>query len=94
MFRQPRPVAYYQQVAKEAQDEARSLRVEVQQLRAERGVPDGLRGAIASGLVAGGRGVAVKDLSNDVTEKEGNALAKDRVASYRARRVAVEVYFS
>ena len=53
------------------------------------------RGAIASGLVDGERGVAIKDLTNDVTEKDGNALAMYTVASYRAKeRVAVEVYFS
>ncbi|MCY1079450.1 DUF2381 family protein [Archangium lansingense] len=94
VLRQSRPVAYYQQVAKEAQDEAQRLRVEVQQLRAERGVPDGLRGAIASGLVGYG-GILFKDLSRDVTVKEGNALVKDTVLSYRAKeRVAVEVYLT
>jgi uncharacterized protein (TIGR02268 family) len=93
VFRQPRrAAAYYQRVAEEAEAEARQCREEVRQLRAERGVPDGLRGALASGLVSGDWGVAVRDLTRSVTEREGNALEPDRVNSYRAPgRVAVEV---
>jgi uncharacterized protein (TIGR02268 family) len=92
VFRQPRrAAAYYQRVAEEA--EARQCREEVRQLRAERGVPDGLRGALASGLVSGEGGVAVRDLARSVTEREGNALGGARVHSYRAQgRVAVEVW--
>ena len=70
-------------------------RAEVRQLRAERGVPDGLSGAIESGLVNLGRGVDGKDLTDTATAKEGNALVRDRVYSYRAKkRVAVEVYLT
>ncbi|HEX8438812.1 MULTISPECIES: DUF2381 family protein [Archangiaceae] len=95
VLRQPRPVAHFQQVAKEAEAEVQQCRAEVRQLRAERGVPDGLRGAVASGLVNLGRGVDGKDLSDSATEKEGNALVKHRVYSYRAKeRVAVEVYLA
>ncbi|QRK05225.1 DUF2381 family protein [Archangium violaceum] len=93
VLRQTRPVAHFQQVAKEAEAEVQQCRAEVRQLRAERGVPDGLSGAIASGLVNLGRGVDGKDLTDNATGKEGNALFKDRVYSYRAKeRVAVEVY--
>ncbi len=95
VLRQPRPVAHFQQVAKEAEAEVQQCRAEVRQLRAERGAPDGLRGALASGLVDGESGVLVKDLSKEVTKKEGNALFKDRVYSYRAKeRVVVEVYLA
>ncbi|ATB43400.1 hypothetical protein CYFUS_008880 [Cystobacter fuscus] len=95
VLRQARSVAYFQQMADEAQDEVQQLRAEVQQLRSERSVPDGLRGALASGLVDGDRGVAVKDLTWDVKEKEGNALIHRTVTSYRAKeRVAVEVYLT
>ncbi|QRK07791.1 DUF2381 family protein [Archangium violaceum] len=93
VLRQPRPVAHFQQVAKEAEADLQQCRAEVRQLRAERGGPDGLGGAIASGLVSGDRGVSVKDLSTSITEKEGNALRYYSVYSYRAlERVAVEVY--
>jgi uncharacterized protein (TIGR02268 family) len=92
VLRQPRAVGYYQQIAEAAQAEAQQCRAEVRQLRAERGVPDGLRGAVASNLVSEKGGVAVKDVSDTTTEKEGNALVKFRVYSYRAvGRVAVEV---
>ncbi|MGZ3457690.1 MAG: DUF2381 family protein, partial [Archangium sp.] len=92
VLRQVRPVAYFQQVAEEAEANAQQCRAEVQQLRAERVAPDGLRGAIASGLVAANRGVARKELTRDVTRREGNALISRTVTSYRANeRVAVEV---
>ncbi len=91
VLRQPRSVAHFQQVATEAEAEVQQCRAEVRQLRSERGVPDGLSGAVASGLVSLGGGVDGKDLTEDATEKEGNALVKQRVFSYRAKeRVAVE----
>ncbi|WP_309891586.1 DUF2381 family protein [Archangium sp.] len=94
VLRQPRPAAHYKQVAEEAEAEVQQCRVEVRQLRAERGGPEGLAGAIASGLVSGQGGIAVKNLNKDVTEKEGNTLVRDDVFSYRAlEHVAVEVYF-
>jgi len=92
VLRQPRPVAHFQQVAKEAEAEVEQCRAEVRRLRAERDVPDGLTGAVASGLVNFGRGIDGKDLSDAATEREGNALAWHEVSSYRAReRVAVQV---
>ncbi|HEX5749843.1 MAG TPA: DUF2381 family protein [Archangium sp.] len=94
VLRQPRAAGHYKQVAEEAEAEVQQCRAEVRQLRAERGGPDGLGGAIASGLVSGQGGIAVKELSEDVTAKEGNALVNERVFSYRAsERVAVEAYF-
>jgi len=92
VFRQTRPVSYYQQVAEEAEAEVQQCRMEVRQLRAEQGVPDGLTGASVSGLVNSDRGIDVKNLKRDVTEAEGNAVRPDRVFSSRAReRVAVTV---
>ncbi|OJH33954.1 hypothetical protein BON30_46315 [Cystobacter ferrugineus] len=92
VLRQVRSVDYFQQVAKEAESKVEQCRAEARQLRAERGAPEGLRGAIASGLVNDRRGVDVKHLTFDVTTKEGNALVKNRVTSYRTwERVAVEV---
>ena len=93
VLRQSRPLAYFEQVAREAEAEVQQCRVEVRQLRDERNVPDGLRGTIASGLVNSGTGIDGKDLTDNATEKEGNALATYSVYSYRAMsRVAVEVY--
>lgn len=92
VLRQGRPAAYFQQVAEEAKAHVQQCRAEVKHLRADRAVPDGLRGAIASGLVDGKRGIALKELTWDVTAKEGNALVKRSVTSYRAKeRVAVAV---
>ncbi len=95
VLRQPRALGYYQQLAEAAQAQVQQCRAEVRQLRAERGTPDGLGGAIVSGLVTLGRGIEGKDLTDTATEKEGNALVKFRVYSYRAQeRVAVEVNLS
>jgi len=95
VLRQVRPVAYFQQVVKDAEANLLQCRAEVQQLRAARVVPDGLRGAISSGLVDRFRGVVVKQLTWDVKGKEGNALIHHTVTSYRSKeRVAVEVYLT
>ncbi|WNG28437.1 DUF2381 family protein [Cystobacter fuscus] len=94
VLRQPLPAGHFKQVAEEAEAEVQQCRAEVRQLRAARGGPDGLGGAIASGLVSWNGGIAVKDLSKEVTEKQGNPLIKERVYSYRAsEHVAVEAYF-
>jgi uncharacterized protein (TIGR02268 family) len=54
-------------------------------------VPEGLRGALASGLV-GEKGISSKTPTRSVTEKEGNALSLASVRSYRAEgRVAVDM---
>ncbi len=92
VFRQPRSVASYEEAEKEARAEAQRCRDEVRQLRAERGVPEGLRGVLASGLV-GEAGIASKDLRGSFTGLKGNAFVILKVRSYRAEgRVAVEVW--
>jgi uncharacterized protein (TIGR02268 family) len=91
VVRQERSVESYQRAEREARAEAEQCREEVRQLRAEREVPEGLRGTLASGLV-GLNGIASKELTRSVTEKEGNALPLDSVYGYRAvGRVAVDV---
>jgi uncharacterized protein (TIGR02268 family) len=91
VFRQTRPVAYYEQVAEEAQAEVRQCREEVRQLRGQLGVPEGLTGAIASGLVGVG-GVPYKDLTERVVWQKESALVAKEVSGYRAQgRVAVVV---
>jgi uncharacterized protein (TIGR02268 family) len=92
VFRLPRSVASCQEAEKEAWAEVQRCREEVRQLRAERGVPEGLSGVFASGLV-GEEGIASKDLRGTLTELKGNALLPDKVRSYRAKgRVAVELW--
>ncbi|WP_309894973.1 DUF2381 family protein [Archangium sp.] len=81
--RQPSPVAYYQQVAREAQDENQRLSEEVRRLRAEREVPEGMRGAVASGWM-GTKGIACTELMGKRTPPKGNALYPDQVFGCRA----------
>ncbi|MCY1080976.1 DUF2381 family protein [Archangium lansingense] len=91
VFREPRSVASFREGEQAAQAEARQCRAEVQQLRAERGGPEGLRGALASGLL-GKEGITSKDLLEIVTEVKGNALRLGGVYSYCGEdRIAVEV---
>jgi len=80
---QPSPVAHYQRVAREAQDENQRLREEVRRLRAEREVPEGMRGAVASGLM-GRQGIACTDLMGKRTLSKGNALLPEQVFGCRA----------
>lgn len=91
VFRQPRPLASYQEAEKVAQADAQQCREEVRQLRAGYGAPEGLRGALASGLLEE-KGIRSRNLTDRVTEHKGNALRQHDVHSYRAQgRVAVEV---
>jgi len=92
VVRQKRSVEAYQRAEREARAEAERCHEEVRQLRAEREAPEGLRGALASGLV-GENGLSSKKLTRSVTQKEGNALTRTFVHSYRAQgRVAVDVW--
>ncbi len=91
VVRQKRSVESYQRAEREARTEAERCREEVRQLRAEREAPEGLRGTLASGLV-GKNGLPSKELTESVTQKEGNALILDSLHGYRAEgRVAVDV---
>jgi uncharacterized protein (TIGR02268 family) len=92
VFREPRPVASFQEGEKAARAEAQQCQQEVRQLRDERGAPEGLRGVLASGLLVEGR-IGFKDLTKSIAEAKGNALVMLKAHSYRAEgRVAVEVW--
>ncbi len=92
VFREPRPVASFQEGEKAARAEAQQCQQEVRQLRAERGAPEGLSGVLASGLL-GKKGIASKDLLDSIAQAKGNALVMREARSYRAEgRVAVEVW--
>ncbi|MGZ3459866.1 MAG: DUF2381 family protein [Archangium sp.] len=92
VFRQPHPVAYYQQEARAARAEAERYRAEVQRLRAERGTPGWLTALLAAGLIDDEHGVVVHDLSERLPRHKRDAFRWKRVYSYRSKgRVAVEV---
>ena len=84
VFREPRPVASCQEAEKVAQTEALQCQEEVRQLRAERGVPEGLRGTLASGLM-GLEGIAAKNLTRQFTEPKGNALVPQEATATAPR---------
>jgi uncharacterized protein (TIGR02268 family) len=93
VVRQKRSVESYQRAEREARAEAEQCREEVRQLRTEREAPEGLRGALASGLV-GKKGISPKELElgTSATEKEGSALSPRAVRTWRALgRVAVDM---
>jgi uncharacterized protein (TIGR02268 family) len=89
--RQPRTVAYYEEKAERAEARAQRLELELQQLRAARGVPDGLRGVWASGLL-GTEGILSKPLERKANSDKTSTPSVARITSYRANgRVAVEM---
>jgi len=89
--RQFSSLAHYQERAESAEARARHLETQAQQCLFGHNAPDGLRGALASGLL-GEEGIAAKPLTGRVLEAEGNALALRAMRTYRAAgRVAVEV---
>lgn len=91
VFRQVRPVAYFQEVAEATEAKAQQCWADVNQLRAERDVPEGLRGALASNWMRGG--VAVKDLSETIREQKAGPLSIANIYSYRGEgRVAVDLW--
>ncbi len=91
VFRKALPVEYFREVAQEAQADNQRLREELRQLRAGHGVPDGLRGMFASGLLTTA-GIACERLRDTVTEAKRNALVLYNVHTCRAEgRVAVVV---
>jgi uncharacterized protein (TIGR02268 family) len=91
VFRQPIPVAYYQQEVREVRVDNQRLSEQVRQLRAERGLPDGLRGVLASGLMRN-VGIACKAVLLESSEREGNVLRPKTGSICRAEgRVAVDL---
>ncbi|WP_146210126.1 DUF2381 family protein [Vitiosangium sp. GDMCC 1.1324] len=93
VFRHRRPVEYFQAVAETAEAEVRQCRADVHQLRAERDVPEGFRGALAADWMRGG--IAFKDLTEAIHEQKGGSLSKKSVYSYRSsNRVAVDVWLT
>jgi uncharacterized protein (TIGR02268 family) len=96
VFRHARPVEVCQQEAREARAEARRCEQENARLRAEGGMPDGLRGMFDAELMDD-NGVSSRDLTGRISERENNALEVQQAVSYRSTglklrgRVAVRV---
>ena len=94
VFRKPRPVESFQEGEKAAQaEDLRQCQEEVRQLRAERGVPDGLQGRTGLGVADEGAH-GLQGLIAQRHRGEGQCARPMRcIHSYRAGgRVAVEVY--
>ncbi|WP_309895370.1 DUF2381 family protein [Archangium sp.] len=96
VIRQTRPVAFYEQEAREAQSKAQRCEEEKVRLQAEQEGPGGLRGLRAAGLLNPVHGVGAKDIHNDVKPRPRAVLPYNQVLSYRAGsekkgRVAVEL---
>jgi uncharacterized protein (TIGR02268 family) len=81
--RRPRPVASYQQEARQARAEARRCEEEKARIQAGCGERVGLRGLIAHGLVDK-EGVLSRDLDTEVVPHPGALLTPTRVRGYRS----------
>lgn len=91
VHRETRTLESYQQEVRAKEEEARLLREENAQLRADKERPGGLTGLLASGVM-GVNGVASKDLFGSFTPPPTNPLGVAAVRGYRSTgRVALEV---
>ncbi len=89
--RQPSSLAHYQERAERAEARVQHLETQAQQCLAGHDAPDGIRGALVSGLL-GKNGIAARNLIQFFREDAGNALTPGEAHTYRANgRVAVEV---
>jgi uncharacterized protein (TIGR02268 family) len=93
VHRQPREADSYRQELAVAKEEARQCHEENARLRAERNVPGGLAGLLASGLLAEmATGVLAADIGERVQQFPSNALRVPFVESFRAgSRVALRL---
>jgi uncharacterized protein (TIGR02268 family) len=93
VHRQPREADSYRQELAVAKEEARQCHEENARLHAERNVPGGLAGLLASGLLGEkATGVLAADISERVQRRPSNPLAVTLVHSYRAgSRVALRL---
>ncbi|HZI03594.1 MAG TPA: DUF2381 family protein, partial [Archangium sp.] len=93
VHRQPREADSYRQELAVAKEEARQCHEENARLRAERNVPGGLAGLLASGLLAEmATGVLAADIGERVQQFPSNALREPFVESFRAgSRVALRL---
>ncbi|ADO70471.1 DUF2381 family protein [Stigmatella aurantiaca] len=91
VYRRRRGVETYQEEVRQARIEAEQCREENERLRAQRSVPDGVTGLIATSVLDG-RGIDFRDVSKVATLGSGGAAGNAYVRTYRtAHRVAVEV---
>ncbi|MFP2923769.1 DUF2381 family protein [Pyxidicoccus sp. 3LG] len=92
VYRESQSVDFYQREARVARLQAERCQEELERERAERALPGGLAGLIASGMVDS-KGVRIRTLTEVVTRAPRNALVTMRILSYRsARQVAVEIF--
>ncbi|WNG27751.1 DUF2381 family protein [Cystobacter fuscus] len=96
VIRQTRPVAFYEQKARDAESKAQRCEEEKARFQVEQGGPGGLRGLRAAGLLHGELGVTTKRISEYLKPRPRTALALAEAWSYRAGsqekgRVAVEL---
>ncbi|EPX57142.1 hypothetical protein D187_006896 [Cystobacter fuscus DSM 2262] len=96
VIRQTRPVAFYEEKARDAESKAQRCEEERARLHAEQGGPGGLRGLHAVGLLNNEIGVPAKHLTKYLKPRPRAALALVEAWSFRAGtakrgRVAVEL---
>ncbi|WNG48851.1 DUF2381 family protein [Archangium minus] len=92
VIRLTRPVAFYKQAAREAEDRARQCDEDKVRMRAEYGGPGGLRGLRLAGLMDEQTAVAVKEITDLIKRKPRSALDVQNAWSYRAKgRVMAEL---
>ncbi|QRK12199.1 DUF2381 family protein [Archangium violaceum] len=93
--RRPRSGEACEQAVQRERERAERCEVELARTQAEGRPPEGLVDLFAAGLVGRGHGLAVRDITEDLTQHPSEVLAVRQAWSYRAhrgKRVVVELY--
>ena len=92
VVRRVHTVEFYQQREQQARAEAQRYKEALERVENEPQVQGGLRGLIRSGMVVGDRGVAARDISNEVRRSPSSVLRQHKVWVYHSvGRVALNV---
>jgi uncharacterized protein (TIGR02268 family) len=94
VFRQARSANFYKQEARMERERAKRCDAELERTRAEQRSPGGLVGLLESGLMGGGKVVAVRETFASIPQRLDNPFQVRTAFSYRAeqwKRVAVEL---
>ncbi|HEX8819857.1 MAG TPA: DUF2381 family protein [Archangium sp.] len=94
VYRQPRSAESYRQAERRERERAERCEARLAQVEAQGPYAGGLTGLFDAGLLGNGKGLAVKNLAQDFTQRPGETLHVQQVWSYRAKKdntVAVEL---
>ncbi|PTL81965.1 DUF2381 family protein [Vitiosangium sp. GDMCC 1.1324] len=94
VYRRPRSAESYRQAEQQERERAERCEARLVQVEAQGQYAGGFMGLFDAGLLGEGKGIAVKPLTQDITQRPGETLRVQSAWSYRAEKantVAVEL---